>query len=445
MEENMGSDLSGEFQKKWKISFFSIWTGQALSLLGSQLVQFALIWWLTITTGSATILASASIVGILPQVVLGPFAGALVDRWSRRITMILADLLVAGATVGLAILFWFGMVQPWHVFLTLFLRAVAGTFHFPAMAASTSLMVPKEHLTRIQGANQTLQGGLNIVAAPLGALLMELLPMQGVVAIDVLTALIAVVPLLFIPVPQPSRAGESAALGTGIPSVWQDMRAGVQYVWKWPGLFAIMIMAAVINLVLNPAFALLPIMVKNVFAGGAIQLAWIESTGGIGIVAGGLLLGVWGGFKRRILTSLLGLAGIALGTAAIGLTPAGMFPAAIAAFFVVGVMIPLTNGPLFAIVQSAVAPEMQGRVFTLIGSLATAMSPVGLAIAGPMSDVIGVRTWFIIGGAVTAVMALSSYLTPAIRSIEDQHPGLVQETFGEEGPPSAATSLLEME
>jgi DHA3 family macrolide efflux protein-like MFS transporter len=424
-------------QPKWVVPFFSIWTGQALSLLGSQLVQFALIWWLTITTGSATVLATASIVGILPQVLLGPFVGALVDRWSRRVIMILADLLIAGITLGLAALFAFGVVQAWHIYLALFFRALAGTFHFPAMAASTSLMVPKEHLTRIQGANQTLQGGLNIVAAPLGALLMELLPMQGIIAIDVITALLAVTPLLFIPVPQPAFL-ENVDPGSSKPSVWADLRAGVRYVWNWPGLLAILIMAALINLVLNPAFALLPILVKNVFGGGAIQLAWMESTGGIGIVAGGLLLGVWGGFRRRIMTSLLGLIGIGLGALVIGLTPAGMFPLAIAAFFMVGVMLPLTNGPLFAIVQAAVAPEMQGRVFTLIGSVAAAMSPLGLAIAGPISDTIGERTWFLVGGLVTGLMGLVSYLIPAIRSIEDQHPGVEKESpAGLETSPAA--------
>jgi MFS transporter, DHA3 family, macrolide efflux protein len=434
-----------ERQSRWMVPFFTIWTGQALSLLGSQLVQFALIWWLTITTGSATVLATASIVGILPQVLLGPFAGALVDRWSRRLTMILADLLIAGVTVVLAVLFALGVAQPWQVFLILFLRALAGTFHFPAMAASTSLMVPKEHLTRIQGANQTLQGGLNIVAAPLGALLLELLPMQGIVAIDVVTALLAVLPLLFIPVPQPPAVLENAVAGKSKPSVWEDLRAGVRYVWNWPGLFAIMIMAALINLVLNPAFALLPILVKNVFGGGAMHLAWIESTGGIGIVAGGLLLGVWGGFRRRIMTSLLGLVGIGLGTLVIGLAPAGMFPVAIAAFFFVGVMLPLTNGPLFAIVQAAVAPEMQGRVFTLIGSFATAMSPIGLAIAGPLSDTIGVRTWFWIGGAVTGVMALVSYMMPAVRLIEQQRPGVEPELPADFEPSPAAAGLFEID
>jgi DHA3 family macrolide efflux protein-like MFS transporter len=151
----------------WAPPFFTIWTGQAFSLLGSQLVQFALIWWLTKTTGSATVLATASLVGLLPQVILGPVIGTLVDRWNRRLTLILADSTIALATLGLALLFWSGKVEIWHVYLLMFIRSTAGGFHWPAMQASTSLMVPKEHLARIQGLNQILQGGMNIASAPL--------------------------------------------------------------------------------------------------------------------------------------------------------------------------------------------------------------------------------------------------------------------------------------
>ena len=172
--------------------FYTLWVGQAFSLLGSQLVQFALIWWLTQQTGSATVLALASMVGLVPQVALGPFVGPLVDRWNRKRTMILADAVVALATLALAILFWLGIVEIWHVYVILFIRALGGTFHNPAMTASTSLIVPPEHLTRIQGINQMLNGGLNIISAPLGALLLQLLPIQGVLLIDLVTAFLAI-------------------------------------------------------------------------------------------------------------------------------------------------------------------------------------------------------------------------------------------------------------
>lgn len=404
--------------KSWAAPFFTIWTGQAFSLLGSQLVQFALIWWLTKTTGSATVLATASLVGLLPQVVLGPFIGALVDRWNRRLIMILADSSIALATLGLALLFWSGRVEYWHVYVLMFIRSLAGGFHWPAMQASTTLMVPGEHLARVQGLNQTLQGGMNILSAPLGAVLLDVLTVQGILMIDIGTAMLAILPLFFIRVPQPARSEASQAEGKK-DSVWQDFRLGLRYVFSWPGLVIIGGMATLINFLLNPAFALTPILVTKHFDGGAIQLAGLNSILGIGVVVGGILLGVWGGFRRRILTSLLGLLGIGLGSLLIGFAPATAYTLAIVAFFILGFALPITNGPLLAAVQAVVAPDMQGRVFTLINSASMAMSPLGLIIAGPVADRFGVQTWYILGGIVTIAMGVVGYFIPSVMHLED--------------------------
>ena len=306
----MNTNLAIKEPERWAPRFFTIWTGQAFSLLGSQLVSFAVIWWLTQKTGSATVLATASLVGLLPQVILGPLTGALVDRWSRRLTMMIADGLIALATVILAVLFALGHVQIWQVYALLFVRSVCGGFHWPAMQASTSLMVPKEHLARIQGLNQMLQGGMNIASAPLGALLLAWLPMEGILAIDVFTAMLAIGPLFFFEIPQPERR-DLPASALGKSSLRQDLAAGFRYVWSWPGLMLIGIMAAVINFLLNPAFALLPILVTKHFNGQAIQLATLESFSGIGFIVGGLILSTWGGFKRRVITSLAGLIAMA--------------------------------------------------------------------------------------------------------------------------------------
>lgn len=403
---------------KWKFPFFAIWTGQAFSLLGSQLVQFALIWWLTKTTGSATVLATASLVGLLPQVIVGPLAGAFVDRWNRRITMIVADGLVAMATLGLIFLFYTGMVQVWHIYLIMLLRATAGGFQWPAMQASTSLMVPKEHLSRIQGLNQMLNGAMNIGAAPVGALLMNFLPMHNILSIDIATAFLAVLPLFFIPIPQPERviAVDTADRKT---SIWQELMAGFRYVWAWPGLVMILVMATLINLLLNPAAALQPILVSKHFGGGAMQLAWMESAWGIGVVVGGLTLSAWGGFRRRVLTSLVGLIGLGIGMFVVGVLPATALLVAVGMMFFVGFTNPIINGPLFAVLQSIVAPEMQGRVFNLVLSVASLMTPLGLILAGPVADTFGVQSWFIVGGILTTVLGAGAFFIPAIVGVED--------------------------
>ncbi len=396
--------------------FFVLWTGQAVSLLGSQLVQFALIWWLTQTTGSATILALASLAGMLPNVVLGPFVGVLVDRWNRRLTMMIADAAVALATIVLAYLFWTDVVQIWHVFVILSIRALGGGFHHPAMQSSTSLMVPEAQLTRVQGLNQALNGGMNIASAPLGALLLGVLPIQGILAIDVVTAVFAIAPLFFIAVPQPPKQSVSP---DDKSSFWADMEAGLRYVKNWPPILMLMGMAMIINFVLSPSASLTPLLVINHFGGDAIQLGLLEAAIGVGIVVGGLLLGAWGGFRRRIVTSLTGVIGLGAGSLIIGLAPTNAFFLAVIGGFILGCMISLANGPIMAIFQSCIEPEMQGRVFTLLVSLASGMAPLGLVIAGPAADMLGVRAWFIVGGFVTLLMGSIGFMLPMLLRVEE--------------------------
>lgn len=414
----MATQFSINDRKPWKVHFFTIWSGQAISLVGSQLVQFALIWYLTVETGSATVLALASMAGMLPQVLLGPFAGTLVDRWNRRVVMLVADSLIALATVLLAVLFAIDIVAVWHIYLLMFLRSLGGSFHFNAMSASTSLMVPVEHLTRIQGINQMLNGGLNVISAPLGALLLTLLPIQSILLVDVGSALFAIIPLLFIPIPQPERSGEPLDPGAKRETVWQDFKVGLRYVIGWPGLLIIGFMAVLINFVLAPAFSLLPLLVKDYFGGGAIQLGWVESAFGIGVITGGGILGAWGGFKRRILTTFLGLIGIGIGAFMLGLAPSSLLILAIAGSLVVGLMMPMVNGPIFAVMQSTVEPDIQARVMSLLGSVSAGAAPIGLAIAGPVSDLVGIQIWFVISGVICIVLALSGLAIPAVMNIE---------------------------
>lgn len=410
----MATQFSVKDNRRWLPPFALIYGGQTFSLLGSMLVQFALIWYLTVSTGSATVLAMASAAGMLPQVLLGPFIGTLVDRWNRRWTMILADGVVAAATLILAVLFAAGRVEIWHIYLVLFVRALAGNFQGNAMMTSTSLMVPVEHLARVQGVNQMLNGGLNIVAAPLGALLLDVLPIQGILLIDIGTAFLAIAPLLFIAVPQPDASLDA----DGVPrNFWQDFVLGLKYVWAWPGLLILGAAAVMLNFLLTPAFSLLPLLVKDYFGGAALQLGWIDSAFGLGVVLGGLALGVWGGFRRKMWTSILGIFGIGLGVLVVGLAPAEAFTMALAGVFFIGIMQPVANGPIMAVMQTAVAPDMQARVLSLLNSAAMAMAPLGLALAGPLADRISVQTWFIFGGLLCLLAAAAAPFAPSLMSL----------------------------
>ena len=410
----MATQFSTQDNKPWKTRFFTIWSGQALSILGSQLVQFALIWYLTVQTGSATVLATASLVGMLPNVVLGPFIGTLVDRWNRRRTILIADSIVALATIALAVLFALDIVEVWQIYAVIFIRSLASTFHGNAMSASTSLMVPVEQLTRIQGFNQLLNGGLNVVAAPLGALLLGMLPMQGILSIDVITALFAILPLAFIHIPQPERNAVYAEKTT----VWTDFKAGLRYMLSWPGLLIIGLMTVGINFTIIPAFSLLPLMIKDYFGGSAIHMSWVESAMGAGMIVGGALLGLWGGFSRKILTSLVGLMGMGAGTLILALAPSSAIFLAVGGALLVGLMTPMTMGPFFAIIQSTVEPDMQARVFSLLSSVGTGIAPLGLVIAGPVADRVGIQAWFLLGGILCIFMAVTGLFIPAVMNME---------------------------
>ena len=435
----MTDPLTAPRPARWAPRFFAIWTGQAFSLLGSMLVQFALVWWLTQTTGSATVLAMATLVAVLPGIVIGPFAGALVDRWNRRLIMIVADSLIALVTLWLIYLYATGRMQVWQVYVAMFLRAALGGFHWPAMQSSTSLMVPKAHLARVAGLNQTMMGVMNIISPPLGALLLSVLPLGKVLAVDVVTAMLAVLPLLFVAIPQPERSTDATVPGAARASVWADLRAGLRYVAGWPGLLAILVMAMAINFVVNPAFSLMPILVTKYFGLGALQLGWLESVWGIGVVVGGLVLSVWGGFKHRVVTSLLGIVGMGIGTLIVGLSPVGAFTMALLGMLVAGFMNPIVNGPFMAVMQTAVAPDMQGRVFSLIQSASLAMMPLSLLIAGPIADKLGVRVWYVAGGVLCVIIGALAFAVPAIMQVEENgHPTKATYTTSDEAATAAS-------
>jgi DHA3 family macrolide efflux protein-like MFS transporter len=407
----------------WKKTFFFIWTGQAFSLIGSQMVHFAIAWWLTQSTGSAVVLATMAVFGMLPQVILGPFIGALVDRWNRQRVMIVADSVIAFFTLGLAVLFLGGWIQVWHLYVVALIRGTLGVFHWTAMQASTSLMVPHDQLSRVAGMNQTLQAALGIAAPPLGALVVGFLPMGQIMFIDVITAALAIAPLFLVRIPQPENASDALVTPK---MVLADVREGLRYVWAMPGLVIIMAMATLINFLLNPTGVLTPLLITRHFGGGVWHLSAMESSWPIGMIIGGILLSVWGGFKgRTVFTSMTFLVVTGIAVLMVGFAPPTLFMLAVAGNALSGLTNPLVNGPLFAFLQSRVKPEMQGRVFTVVGSMAGAAAPLGMALAAPVADNLGIQVWWIVGGIATILMGIAGFIIPAVRNI-DRMPKLVQ-------------------
>jgi len=218
-------------------------------------------------------------------------------------------------------------------------------------------------------------------------------------------------------VPQPDRPA-SAAAGGRPTTVWQDLVAGLRYAWAWPGLMVAVGMAMIINFVTNPGFALMPLLITEHFGGGAVELGWLESAWGVGMLSGALLLSTWGGFRRRVYTSLSAMIVGGVGIAVVGLAPASALPLAMGGMFLAGFSNPLINGPLFAILQATVAPDMQGRILTLVHSVAAAMMPLSLAIAGPVADVVGVQPWYLVGGVLFSLVGLGGFFIRPMVNIE---------------------------
>jgi MFS transporter, DHA3 family, macrolide efflux protein len=244
------------------------------------------------------------------------------------------------------------------------------------------------------------------------------LPIHGVLAIDIGTAVLAVLPLAFISIPNPPR---QVAAGSGEftrTSYWYDLKEGFRYVVKWPGLLGLILLAMVLNFLLVPGGSLIPLVVMKLFGKGVTELGWTETFFGVGVILGGLILSAWGGFKRKITTSMMGILGIGMGVILIGIAPVQLFILVLAGNFTFGIFQVFANGPLTAIFQNAIKADMQGRVFSLINAGATAMMPLSLLVAGPISDRFGLRIWYLVGGGLCILITLAALSIPAIMNIE---------------------------
>jgi MFS transporter, DHA3 family, macrolide efflux protein len=376
-------------------------------------VEFALAWYLTRETGRATVLATALLVALIPPIVLGPFIGPLVDRWDRKKIMIISDGSIALMTLGLVLLFYTHRIEIWHIYAAMAGRSVGQTFQGPAMQAAVANIVPEKHLTRAAGLSQTLSGIINIAAPPSGAFLMEALPMQSVLSVDIITAALAIGCLIFIKIPHPERTTLSIKL-----NILGDMGQTLRYMWSTFGIRIMVLMVSIYCFFATPAYNLFPMLVNKHLGGDVLKLGWLNMIFGVGMIAGGLALGTWGGFKKRILTSATGSAAQGLLIIVLGFVTVNLFPLAMVCNFLLGVGVSFASAPLSAILNSVVAKDMQGRVFSTMGAFSSAMVPLGLAVAGPLADATDVRIVYYIAGVILLVTMPLGLLSRSQRDYE---------------------------
>jgi DHA3 family macrolide efflux protein-like MFS transporter len=352
---------------------------------------------------------------MLPGILFGPFIGSLVDRLNRKYVIIAAGIVYGLSAATLFALAELQLLALWHVYVVMFCNALAGQFHYLAVSAATAVLVPGEHLQRISGVSQLREGAVSLMAPPVGALLLESIHLDGILFLEICTSILAIVFVLATRLPQPAPPDDA---GEAPESIFASVKSGFSYIVAWPGMLALMGMAMVLNLFFNPAFSLMPLLVKNHFLGDVKALALMETVFGAGMIAGSLLLGAWGGFSRKTDTMLVGVAGMGVAILVLGVTPSNWFYVGLACMAVIGLTQPLTNGPLMAIIQGNVDIALQGRVMGFLGTAAGIISPIGLLMAGPVADTYGVQIWYVVAGVVSVLAVPVGLLLPSFRGLD---------------------------
>ena len=405
----------------WKLKFFTIWSGQAVSLFTSAILQMALIWHMAIVTNSALVLSLASIAGFLPMALLGTFAGALVDRWNRKFTMIGADLYIAAISLILVIYTLFADLPLWLIMIVLFMRSIGAAFHTPAISAVTPLIVPESHLTKCSGYTQTVQTFGFIAGTSAAAVLYPLWGISGMVALDVAGAVLASVTVAIVKIPSiPEAAAQQMAAQEKAPGIIFDIKEGYKILMANKGLFALLWLGVAFSVFFSPVNALFPLMSLDYFGGTTTQAAIAEVGFAVGMMLGGLILGIWGGFKNRGISLIASVALIGLPIAVSGVLPTNAFIIFAVLSFVIGFSAPFYSGPLMALMQERIQPEYLGRVFGLYGSLSSFAMLLGLVITGILADMTGFNVWFLISGLVISAIAVIMVLMPSVRNIDKE-------------------------
>ena len=398
-------------KRSWKRTFFTIQSGQAISLITSSALQMALIFYLTEKTNSSMTLALATLVGFLPQGVLGLFIGGWIDRHSRKRIMIGADLFIAAVSALLAVISAFLDPPVWVVLAILFLRSIGSAFHTPSINAVTPLIVPTDKLAKCTGYIQSLQSVSSIVSPALGALLYAQCTLTEIIALDVVGAVIASIAVMLVKIPNIDVANIPQSEG-----VLAGAKEAYRILAQRKGLLTLLWMGALYMFAYMPINALFPLISMNHFGGTTWHVAMSESVFAAGMLLGGIVLGVWGGFQRKTTTVLLSIAVMGIALLIAGVLPASGFIAFVVCCAIMGFSAPF-YGVQTAIYQEMVRPEYLGRVFSLSLSTMSLAMPLGLIAAECFADMTGVETWFAISGIFIAGIAVVGAVLPSIKEL----------------------------
>lgn len=407
--------------------YIFFWTGQLASILGSNIVQFGILYWITIESYklypsiATIILGISAFLGFGSYIVMSPIAGVFVDRWSRKKIIAISDSLQAGITFVLIYLFMTGLSNIWLVIGVLTFRGLVGAFHGPATQAIIPLMVPKKHLTRMNSLSYFANSLIAIVGPPIGALLFFFFAgdLASILWIDVVTFLIAIVPVLFIHIPSVTIKKEQKQ-----SSFKTEFAEGLVFIRQKKGLLTLLSAFTLSNLFLTPVMTLLPLFTLETIALGnevtaVTYLAILTGLQNLGMLLGSILMSIWGGFKRNVVGVTLGLSIMGIGLLIVALTPAGVFWVPIIGIFIIGFMLPVANVHSQTIWQKVVPPEKLGRVFSVRVAIAQFTAPVGMLLGGTVAAIIGISSVFLICGIIQIFALVAAWTLTSLPHVEE--------------------------
>lgn len=434
--------MSGAQQRNMR-TFYTLILTQTFSLMGSRISGLALGIWIYAETGNATPLLLVSFFTVLPQVLASSLSGVMADRWDRRYVMVLADAGQALGTLLLLVSFLTGSFQLWHLYAVALIQAIFGVFQGPAFQASVTMLIPDAQRDRANAIQQLTGPMAGIFAPAIAGFIYGLVGVEGAILVDLVTFVVAMFVVFSISIPRPQETEEGRA---SRGSLWKEVWSGLGYLRKRQTLFFMMLYISCLNFLIGGTMALgTPYILSRTDHNETI-LGILLSLFNVGAIVGGVAFGMWGGTRPRIHTILPGIiiaCGMMIG---MGMAQSPLVLGVLIFLFMIP--LPMVNASFMSLMQTKTPPDMQGRVFSVMGQLSLLLLPAAYLIFGPLADKVfepavggtgwdavaglvgsgpgaGIGLMIAISGALTLVMSLVMYSLPAVRMMEANLPDYV--------------------
>lgn len=400
--------------EKWRKEFLILWTGQAASILTSSIIQMAIIWYLTDKTKSATVLSFATLLAFLPQALIGSFAGVFIDRYNRKLIMILADSFIALLTLGLVIVGFIGEIPVWFIMIVLFGRSMGSAFHNPSLQAIIPLLVPKDKLTQYAGYSQSFESISRLISPALAAALYSIWELHIIALLDIVGAILAILMLSFVKVKDVKENTSPSKNG-----YLKELKDGFLVMKQEKGMLTLVLISGLYAMIYSTIGNLYPLITMTYFGGTFVESSVVEVLFALGSLLGAFLLGIIGSKINKIKSIGRSIGVYGVGLLIIGLLPSSGFKVFAIISAIMGASVPFFNGIKISIFQAKFKPEYLGRVLSLATSLTMLSMPVGLILSGTFAERIGITRWFFAGGVGAVIIFILTLTLPSLKHCGD--------------------------